>query len=152
MEPWSPGEYSRFGSGFKGLGSALKTAADTGFNFGIFRDPVTDEDIKAKQLIMQQEALDEANIRGPRVQFMDILGEWNRQDILDELNYEKLSDEEKQKYKESLPGYDLDAPEKSITNMVARWAIGGITESVPLDGSSISGWLYCYAVRSRQAK
>ena len=138
-EPWSFGEYSRFGSGFKGLGSALKTAADTGFNFGIFRDPVTDEDIKAKQLIMQQEALDEANISGPRVQFMDILGEWNRQDILDELNYEKLSDEEKQKYKESLPGYDLDAPEKSITNMVARWAIGGITESVPWMAPQLAG-------------
>ena len=131
--------YSRFGSGFKGLGSALKTAADIGFNFGIFRDPVTDEDIKAKQLIMQQEALDEANISGPRVQFMDILGEWNRQDILDELNYEKLSDEEKQSYKEILPGFDLDAPEKSITNMVARWAIGGITESVPWMAPQLAG-------------
>ena len=135
-EPWYPGKYARVASeglvsGTKNLGGAIGTALDTGFNFGIFRDPVTDEDIKTKQLVMEQEALDEANIRGPRVQFMDILGEWNRQDLLDELNYEKLSDEEKQKHKELLPGFDLDAPEKSIGDMVARWAIGGMSESVP---------------------
>ena len=135
-EPWYPGKYARVASeglvsGTKNFGGAIGTALDTGFNFGIFRDPVTDEDIKTKQLVMEQEALDEANIRGPRVQFMDILGEWNRQDLLDELNYEKLSDEEKQKHKELLPGFDLDAPEKSIGDMVARWAIGGMSESVP---------------------
>ena len=100
-EPWYPGKYARVASeglvsGTKNLGGAIRTALDTGFNFGIFRDPVTDEDIATKKLVMEQKALDEANIRGPRVQFMDILGEWNRQDLLDELNYEKLSDEEKQ--------------------------------------------------------
>jgi len=143
-EPWYPGKYARVASeglvsGTKNLGGAIGTALDTGFNFGIFRDPVTDEDIATKKLVMEQKALDEANIRGPRVQFMDILGEWNRQDLLDELNYEKLSDEEKQKYKELLPKFDLDAPEKSIGDMVARWAIGGITESVPWMGPQLLG-------------
>lgn len=143
-EPYFPGKYAGTAfeglkRGTRGLVSAVDTAFDTGFNLGIFRDPVTDEDIKAKQLVMQQEALEEANISGPRVQFMDILGEWNRQDLLDELNYENLPEEEKQKSRESLSGFDLDAPEKSITDMVARWAIGGMTESVPWMAPQLAG-------------
>ncbi len=143
-EPYFPGKYAGVAfeglkRGTRGLVSAVDTAFDTGFNFGIFRDPVTDEEIKTKQLVMEQEALEEANISGPRVQFMDILGEWNRQDLLDELNYENLSEEEKQKSREMLSNFDLDAPEKSITDMVARWAIGGMTESVPWMAPQLAG-------------
>ena len=102
-DSWYPGKVLTSGlfgeklkSGAAGLGSAWKTTGKLG-SFGIFRDKTTDQDIKARQLVLEQEAEDRAKTETPSVQFMDILDEWHRQGVIDELLYDLQSEEEKEK-------------------------------------------------------
>ena len=143
---WYPGQIGNlFGekleSGAAGLGSAWKTSKL--YSAGILRDETTDQDIKARELVLKQEAEDRAKTESPSVQFTDIVNERRRQKLL---NYYDAGDmdvpeEEKEMFKKSFPyqDFDEDAPEQSITNMVARWAVGGIAESLPFMGPTLLG-------------
>lgn len=77
------------------------------------------------------------------MQFTDITDEWSRQKVLDRLSYDKLSEEEQEKYRKRFGelGYDLDAPEQGITDMVLRWAVGGLAESLPFMAAPLAGGL-----------
>ena len=49
----------------------------------------------------------------------------------------------KEKYRKRFGelGYDLDAPEQGITDMVLRWAVGGLAESLPFMAAPLAGGL-----------
>ena len=120
-------------SGAERFGGTIGTAVDLG-SAGIFRDETTDQDIQTRKLVLEQKAQDRAKTESPSVQFTDITDEWSRQKVLDRLSYDKLPQEEQEKYRKRFGelGYDLDAPEQGITDMVLRWAVGGLAESLPL--------------------
>jgi len=125
-------------SGGERFVDTLGTALDLG-SAGIFRDETTDQDIKTRQLVLEQKAKDRAKTEPPSVQFMDILDENNRQDIREELNYDSLSEKDKEKYRKLFPNLNLDAKEQGVTDMVIRWAAGGLAESLPFMAAPLAG-------------
>ena len=129
-------------SGAERFGDTIGTAVDLG-SAGIFRDETTDQDIQTRKLVLEQKARDRAKTEPPSVQFTDITDEWSRQKVLDRLSYDKLPKEEQEKYRKRFGelGYDLDAPEQGITDMVIRWAAGGLAESLPFMAAPLAGGL-----------
>ena len=121
-------------SGAERFVDTIGTAVDLG-SAGIFRDETTDQDIQTRKLVLEQKAQDRAKTESPSVQFTDIVNERRRQKLLNYYDAGNMDvpEEEKEMFKKSFPyqDFDEDAPEQSITNMVARWAVGGIAESLP---------------------
>ena len=92
----------------------------------------SEETIKSRQAEIELQQEEEQRALGPRVGVFDIMSEWNRQDLLDEINYDKLGEEDKAKYRSIFPYINFEAPERNIADMTIQWATEGLGESLPI--------------------